>query len=73
MPQGRIMDGLSVVNPWIKEQKKLPTTTELGTFCAHIFKTIFSTLFFQGSINRLSFSQNVAFMQLSHFSCSYIE
>jgi hypothetical protein len=26
--------------------KKLPTFTELGTFCAHIFKIIVSTFFF---------------------------
>ena len=60
-------------NPSITERKKLPTFTELGTFCTHIFKIIFSTLFFQGSINRLNCSQNFAFIQTSHFSCTYIE
>jgi len=26
------------INPWTKDQKrKLPTFTELGTFCTHIF------------------------------------
>ena len=58
-------------NPWITEEK-LPTFTELGKFCTHVFKIIFST-FFQGSINRLKCSQNVAFIQISHFSCTYIE
>jgi hypothetical protein len=29
----------------ITEQKKLPTFTELGTFCTHIFKIIFATFF----------------------------
>jgi hypothetical protein len=44
---------------------------ELGTYFTHIFKIIFSTFFFQGSINRLSCSQNIAFVQISHFSCNY--
>jgi len=44
---------------------------ELGTFCTHNFKIIFSTFFFQGLINKLGFSQNIAFIQISHFSCNY--
>jgi len=28
---------LRAFNPWITEQQKLPTFTELGTFCTHIF------------------------------------
>jgi hypothetical protein len=39
------------LNPWITEQKKLPTFTELSKFCTHIFKIIFAT-FFRGQINR---------------------
>jgi len=39
---------------------------ELGTYCTHIFKIIFST-FFQGSINRLNCSQKVTLIQISHF------
>jgi len=39
------------INPRITEQKELPTFTKLGTFCTYIFKIIFSTFFFQGSIN----------------------
>jgi hypothetical protein len=52
------------------------TSSLLGpssTYCTHIFKIIFSTFSFQGSINRRSCSQNVVFIQISHFSCSYIE
>jgi hypothetical protein len=37
---------LNILNPWIMEQKKLPTCTELGTFCTHIFKITFATFFF---------------------------
>jgi hypothetical protein len=43
-----------IFNPWITEQKKLHTFIELGTYCTHIFKIIFSTFFFQSSINRLN-------------------
>jgi len=47
---------------------------ELGTYCTHIFKIIFSTFFFfQSSINSLNCSQNVAFIQISYLSCQYIE
>jgi len=46
MPQRRNMHGLSVVNPWITEQK---TSYFYGTgyYCTHILKIIFSTFFFQ--------------------------
>jgi hypothetical protein len=42
MQSGREVDHSSPssaeVNPWITEQKKkLPTFTELGRYCAHIF------------------------------------
>ena len=53
--------------------KNLPNLTELGTFCTHIFKIIFSKfLFFQISINRLNWSQNFIFIKIFHYSCSYI-
>ena len=39
-----------------------------------IFLKLFSQHFsFQGSINRLSCSQSIAFIKISHFSWSYIE
>jgi len=59
-------------SPWITEQKNFL----LLLYWVHIvpiFLKLFSQLFFQGSINRLNCSQNVAFIQISHFSCSYIE
>jgi len=59
-------------NPWITEQK--PSYCN-GT--AHILYTYFLNyflkIFFQGSINRPNCSQNVAFIQISHFSWNYIE
>ena len=41
----------NLFNPWITEQK-IPTFTDLGTYCTHIFKIIFSA--FQCSVNRLN-------------------
>jgi len=59
---------MPIINPSITEQKKkLHTFMELVTYCTHIFKIIFLTFFFQGSINRISCSQNIAFIRISHF------
>ena len=43
-----------IFNLWITKKGGDHTFTELGTYCTHIFKIIFSTFFFQSSINRLS-------------------
>jgi hypothetical protein len=58
---------MALINPGITEKKKSPTFTELDTFCTHIFKIIFATFCFHGSINRPNCSQNGTFIQIFQF------
>jgi hypothetical protein len=59
-------------NPSIAEQKKYLLLCNWVHFVP-IFLKLLSQQFFQGSINWPNCSQNVAFIQISHFSWNYIE
>jgi hypothetical protein len=53
---------------------KTSTFTVLVTFCTHIFKLFSQTIFFfQSLFLRLGQRQKIAFIQIFHFSWSYIE
>jgi len=59
-------------NPWIIEQKNF-LLLQNWVHIVPIFLKLFSQLFFKDLINRLNCSQNIAFIQIFHFSCNYIE
>jgi len=58
-------DVWSDINPWITEQKT--SFTELGTYCTHIFKVIFSTFFFKVRVIGSIEIKTLLFLDFSFF------